>query len=195
MPKTRSQWLTLSLAAWTLVAPLAAHAQETLRYVVDKAASHVDAKVAFFGFATKSAHFPDMTGTFDVSPTNLEGMDMAVDIDARTLTTGDSETKRLRGAQFFDVAHHPILHFVGKRMTMTGERTAIVEGRMTARGVTQPVKLAVTFSIPPIETGGYQPITITGTTTIDRYAFGMRAFPVIIGRMVNVRISARMVRG
>jgi len=96
---------------------------------------------------------------------------------------------------FFDVAHHPTLHFVGSRMTMTGPKSATVEGKMTARGVTQPVKLEVTFSIPPIDTGGYQPITITGTTVIDRYAFGMRAFPLIIGRMVNVRISARMVRG
>ncbi|WP_408590393.1 YceI family protein [Novosphingobium sp.] len=191
---TLSQRACLPIAMLTMLAPLTASAQETLRYVVDKAASHVDAKVAFFGFSSKSAHFPDMTGTFDVSPTNLEGMAMAVDIDARTLTTGDSETQRLRGRQFFDVAHHPILHFVGSRMTMTGAKSATVEGKMTARGVTQPVKLAVTFSIPPIETAGYQPITITGTTTIDRYAFGMRAFPWIIGRMVAVRISARMVR-
>lgn len=187
--------LSVLLLAAGASLPTAAVAQETLRYVVDRAASHVDARVAFFGIASKSAHFPDMTGTFDVSPLDLESMKMAVDIDARTLTTGDSETKRLRGRQFFDVANHPVLHFVGSRMTMTGERTALVEGRMTARGVTQPIKLNVTFSIPPVETGGYQPITITGTTTIDRYAFGMRAFPWIIGRMVSVRISARMVRG
>lgn len=192
---TRSRLSGPSLLLLMALMPHAVRAQETLRYVVDKAVSRVDAKVAFFGIASKSARFPDMTGTFDVSPLDLERMAMEVDIDARTLTTGDSETQRLRGKQFFDVVHHPILHFVGSRMTMTGDKSAVVEGRMTARGVTQPVRLTVTFSIPPVETGGYQPITITGTTLIDRYAFGMRAFPLIIGRMVKVRISARMVRG
>lgn len=166
-----------------------------LRYVIDRSASRVDAKVPFLGIASKTAKFPDMTGTFNLSFADLEALDMVVDIDARTLTTGDAQTKTLKGKSFFDVAHHPTVRFVGKRLKMTGERTAEVEGQITARGVTRPIRLNVTFSVPPFSTGGTQPISIVGTGVIDRRQFGMTAFPWIIGAMVNVTIRARMVPG
>lgn len=181
-----------SLAA--LLVPAAAMAGD-LRYVIDRSASHVDAKVAFLGIASKTAKFPDMSGTFNLSFSNLEALDMVVDIDARTLTTGDSQTKTLQGKSFFDVAHHPTVRFVGRRLKMSGERTATVEGDITARGVTRPIKLDVTFSVPPFSTGGTQPISIVGTGVIDRRKFGMTAYPIIIGAMVNVTIRARMVPG
>lgn len=185
--------LLAAFAAFCVIMLPAAAAAGDLRYVIDRSASHVDAKVAFFGIASKTAKFPDMSGTFNLSFANLEALDMVVDIDARTLTTGDSQTKTLQGKNFFDVAHHPTVRFVGRHLKMTGERTADVEGDITARGVTRPIKLAVTFSVPPFSTGGTQPISIVGTGVIDRRQFGMTAFPWIIGAMVNVTIRARMV--
>jgi polyisoprenoid-binding protein YceI len=187
--------LLIALAALFSVLQPAAGAAGDLRYVVDKSASRVDAKVPFFGIASKTARFPDMSGTFNLSFANMEALDMVVDIDARTLTTGDSQTKTLRGRQFFDAEHHPTVRFVGRRLNMTGDKTATVEGDITARGVTRPIKLNVSFSIPPIATGGTQPISIVGTGVIDRRQFGMTAFPWIIGAFVNVTIRARMVPG
>lgn len=179
-------------AVLTLVQPAAALAGD-LRYVIDRSASRVDAKVPFLGIASKTAHFPDMSGTFNLSFANLEALDMVVDIDARTLTTGDSQAKTLKGKNFFDVANHPTVRFVGRHLKMTGDKTAEVEGDITARGITRPIKLNVTFSVPPFSTGGTQPISIVGTGVIDRRQFGMTAFPWIIGAMVNVTIRARMV--
>jgi len=185
--------LLVALAALFAMLQPAQGAAGDLRYVIDRSASHVDAKVPFFGIASKTAKFPDMSGTFNLSFANLEALDMVVDIDARTLTTGDSQTKTLKGKSFFDVARHPTVRFVGRHLKMTGEKTADVEGDITARGVTRPIKLAVTFSVPPFSTGGTQPISIVGTGVIDRRQFGMTAFPWIIGAMVNVTIRARMV--
>lgn len=187
--------LLAALAALTMALLPAAAMAGDLRYVVDKAASRVDAKVAFFGIATKSATFPEMSGTFNLSFADLEALDMVVDIDARTLTTGDSQAATLKGKSFFDVAHYPTVRFVGKHLHMTGEKTAEVEGQITARGVTRSIKLAVTFSVPPFSTGGTQPISIVGTGVIDRRQFGMTAYPFIIGSMVKVTIRARMVPG
>jgi polyisoprenoid-binding protein YceI len=165
------------------------------RYVIDDPNSQVDAQVRFLGLARKTARFPDMKGTLRFSIGNYEAIDMIAEIDARTLTTGDSETKRLRGKQFFDVANHPTVRFVGERMQLTGDRTATVTGRITARGVTRPVTLAITFSIPPFETIGNEALGIVGTTTIDRREFGMTAFPLVVGNKVRVTIRARLVPG
>lgn len=185
----------IALAALFMMLEPAAGSGGDLRYVVDKSASAVDAKVALFGIASKTARFPDMSGTFNLSFANMEALDMVVDIDARTMTTGDSQTKTLRGKQFFDVANHPTVRFVGKHLRMTGDRSAFVEGQITARGVTRPIKLNVTFSVPPMSTGGSQPISIVGTGVIDRRQFGMTAFPWIIGALVHITIRARMVPG
>lgn len=165
------------------------------RYVVDDAFSQVDAKVPFLGIATKTARFPDMKGALSLDIDNYEQVSMTVDVDARSLTTGDSETKRLRGKQFFDVANHPTVRFVAQKMELTGERSGVVTGLMTAKGVTRPVKLAIGFSKVPWEAGPDEPLSIVGTTTIDRRQFGMGAFPILIGHKVKITIHARMVPG
>lgn len=194
MPSALSRLLSTLACLALILFPASAMAGD-LRYVVDRSASRVDAKVPFFGIATKSATFPDMSGTFNLSFADLEALDMVVDIDARTLTTGDAQAKTLKGKSFFDVARYPSVRFVGKRLKMTGDKTAEVEGDITARGVTRPIKLAVTFSVPPYSTGGTQPISIVGTGVIDRRQFGMTAYPFIIGSIVKVTIRARMVPG
>ncbi|MDF8335030.1 YceI family protein [Novosphingobium cyanobacteriorum] len=164
-----------------------------IRYALDKSHSNVSARVAFLGLSTKTARFPDMNGTFAVSPADPSAVTMQVDIDARTLTTGDSQTKTLRGKSFFDVGRYPTLRFVASRMDMHGDRAATVDGQLTAKGITRPIRLDVTFSAPPMETGGTQPIELVANTTVDRNRFGMTAWPLVVGRMVKVTIRARMV--
>ena len=176
--------------------PLPAPAQGTLRrYVVDDDSSGVDAKVAFLGIASKTARFPDMKGALSLDINNYEQVSMTVDVDARTLTTGDSETKRLRGKQFFDVEHYPTVRFVAQKMELTSERGGVVTGLMTAKGVTRPVKLAIGFSKVPWEAAPNEALTIVGTTSIDRRQFNMGAFPILIGNQVKITIRARMVPG
>ena len=186
----------IPLAALLALIPLPAGAQGGLRhYVVDRTASGVDARVAFLGISSKTARFPDMTGALSLDINNYEQVSMTVDVDARTLTTGDSETRRLRGRQFFDVEHYPTVRFVAQKLELTGDRGGIVSGLMTAKGVTRPVRLAIGFSKVPWEAAPNEPLTVVGTTTIDRRQFGMGAFPILIGNQVKITIRARMVPG
>jgi polyisoprenoid-binding protein YceI len=189
------RWLITALALALLPAPAAvSQAQDgRLRYTVDDANSDVQARVAFLGLADKTARFPDMSGSFAISFANLNAVDMAVTVDARTLTTGDSQTSRLRGRQFFDVANHPTVSFVGDQIRFTGERTANVSGQITAKGITRPSTIAVTFSQPLSDMNTSEPVSIVATTTIDRRQFGMTAFPLIVGNRVRITIRARMV--
>ena len=186
--------LALPLAL-LFAAPLSAQ-EDQRRYTIDPAASAVEAKVAFLAVASKTARFPDMKGALRFSVGNYEAVDMTVEVDARTLAGGGaSDTRMLRGKQFFDAAHYPTVRFVAERMELTGARSAKVTGRMTARGVTQPVTLAIVFSLDPMQTDGTEPLSIVGTTTIDRRRFGMTAFPLVVGNQVKITIRARMVPG
>lgn len=165
----------------------------TYRYAIDAPHSDVGARVGFLGFASKTAHFPTLKGGITLSPARLDAIDLAVDLDARQLTARDSATQAsLKGPGFFDVANHPGIHFAGRRMTMTGPVTARVDGTITARGITRPVVLAVSFAQPPARATGRDPIQLTARAMIDRRDFGMTAYRLIVGRKVTITIKARM---
>lgn len=185
--------LLIAAMALVLLAGPAAQSQDgRLRYTIDDANSEVQARVAFLGLTDKTARFPDMDGSFALSFADLNTVEMDVTVDARTLSTGDSQTARLRGRQFFDVAHHPTVRFTGDRIRFTGERTANVTGQITAKGITRPSTIAVTFSQALAEMSTSDPVSIVATTTIDRRQFDMTAFPLIIGNQVRITIRARM---
>lgn len=166
------------------------------RYVLDPAASEVSARVAFLGLASKTARFPKLSGEIALAPDRLDRIDLSVELHARALTAGDGVTlARLKGPAFFDVANHPTVTFRGSAMTMTGPTTATVPGEITARGVTRPASLVVTFARPPAQASGREAIDLTARTTIDRRQFGMTSYGLIVGNKVHITIRARMAPG
>ena len=164
-----------------------------LRYQLDSSHSQVAAKVGVMGLASKTARFPKMAGGIQLSPERLETINLDVTLDARALVANDdTTTKQLRGAKFFDVERHPTVRFTGQRMTMTGPTTAKLEGTITARGVTRPTLLSVSFAQPPAKATGREPITLTASGTIDRRDFGMTSYSMFVGKKVTITIRARM---
>jgi polyisoprenoid-binding protein YceI len=183
----------MAIAALALLL-LAAAPPATLGYRVDPAGSNVAAKVAFMGLGSRIASFPAMSGAVTLSPAAMDRIDLNVRIDARQLSASDKlTTDRLKGKNFFDVANHPSISFSGKALMMTGPTTGSVKGDLTARGVTKPVTLAVTFTTPPVRATGREAIGLTGTTTINRRDFGMTAYSLIVGKKVAITIRTRLV--
>lgn len=163
-------------------------------YTIDPARTDVSAKVAFFGLASKTAQFPRASGRIALDPADPERIELTVKLDATALTAPDSITLgRLKGPKFFDVANHPTILFVGRRMRMKGALDADIAGEITARGVTRPATLAVHFTAPPLRSDFGRTLVLDGTTRIDRRDFGMTAYPLIVGRTVAIRIRATMV--
>lgn len=165
-------------------------------YRIDPAATRVHARVAFFGIAARTAQFPATSGAVTLQPDDPTAIAMDIVLDARNLTAGDGVTiARLKGPAFFDVARHPTVHFAGNRLLMRSPVQADVFGTITARGVTRPATLAVTFAAPPAEESGTRPIVLTARTVIDRRDFGMTAYSLIVGRAVTITIDARLQPG
>lgn len=165
-------------------------------YAVDGAGSNVSAKVAFFGIGSKTAAFPSVSGTARLGPGDPQQIDLDVTIDARMLSAPDKTTReRLKGEKFFWVEKYPTVHFVGRRLEMTAPTTGTVHGRLTARGVTRDEQLSVTFDIPPDQAAPGKAVTLDGEMQIDRRNYGMTAYNFIVGKMVTIRLRARMLPG
>lgn len=186
----------LPLALLALIAPfflLANAALAPVQYTLDSQASSVSAKVPFFGLSSKTARFPDMSGMVTIVPGQPEAARIDVTFDATALEAPDSVTlDRLRGEKFFWVEKYPEVRFVGKTLTLSSKTKGVVEGQLTARGVTQPATLNVEFDTPPLTAPKGQAISFTAKTTIDRRKYGMKSYQLIVGNKVKITLRAKM---
>lgn len=189
-PTTLVRMFLLSLLALLTLGNTAA---SPMRYTLDARASEVAAKVPFFGLASKTARFPKMQGMVSITPGAPERAVIDVTFDATALEAPDRVTlARLRGEKFFDVENYPTVRFVGRSLKLTSPTQGKVEGELTARGITRLQVLEVTFEEDPVTSPG-KPIRFTGSTTIDRRDYGMKAYPMIVGSKVDITLKARMV--
>jgi polyisoprenoid-binding protein YceI len=172
---------------------LIAAAPPTQRFKIVSADSAVSAKVAFFGLASKTARFPKVRGEATLREGDPASLSLEVMLDATALEAPDRVTlARLRGQKFFWVEKYPAVIFRGTGIAMRDDRAGSVAGNLTARGVTRPVTLEVTFDTPPAQAAIGDAIGITATTTIDRRDFGMKSYPLIVGKKVDIRIRTRL---
>jgi len=163
------------------------------RYTLDASASNVSARVPFFGLASKTARFPQMQGAVTIVPGAPERAVIDVTFNATAIEAPDEVTlRRLRGEKFFWVEKYPTVHFVGRSLRLTSPTRGTVSGELTARGITRPQTLTVTFDADPLAQVG-QPVSFTGTTTIDRRQYGMKSYQLIVGNKVDITLKARMV--
>jgi len=189
--------LRRACAALLLATGLAAHAAPSATsqsFVLDAATSQISARVAFFGIASKTAQFPEASGTIVLDPGHPESIDLNVTLNARALRAGDRVTlARLKGPNFFDVERFPTVRFIGHSMRMTGSQTALVTGELTARGITRTEVLGVRFDQAPASNTGREAISFSSTMAINRRNYGMTAYPLVVGNKVTITIRARMV--
>lgn len=188
-----ARWKRWAIPGLALLLAAPALATTSWRYALDGAASDVSARVAFMGMSSKTARFPTLTGNVALVPGQPDAIELNVALDARALRAGDGQTlDRLKGPSFFDVANYPSIRFAGRSMRMTGARTAEVSGELTARGITRPQVLNVTFERAPQSITGGEAMGLVGTMAIDRRHYGMTSWSGIVGNKVDITIRTRM---
>jgi polyisoprenoid-binding protein YceI len=149
----------------------------------------VDASVAIKGDFNKW----NATLTF-TSPELSTGV-LDVEIQAASVNTGSSmKDGKLKGKDFFNVEHDPLITFKSTKIIQTGPDTFEVDGNFTIRGVTKPEKLTLTLSGKGTGSG-----EVNGTMAFDRKDYGMNSgipFIKIADRVeVTVDLKAKRVSG
>jgi polyisoprenoid-binding protein YceI len=135
----------------------------------------------------------DATLTF-TSP-ELSTAVLDIKIQAATVDTGSGmKNGKLKGKDFFDVEHNPLITFHSAKAVQTGPETIEFDGDFTIRGVTKQEKL--TFTITGKGTGSG---TLAGKMAFDRKQYGMNSgipFIKIANRVeVTVNLKGKRVSG
>ena len=111
----------------------------------------------------------DSTLTF-TSPDVTTGI-LDIKIQAASVNTGSGmKNDKLKGKDFFDAEHDPLITFKSTKVVQTGPNTFDMPGTFTIRGVSKPETLTLTVS--GVGTGSG---TIKGTMAFDRKEFGMNS--------------------
>jgi polyisoprenoid-binding protein YceI len=182
-PSMRLSLLSLFLLLLTHLSP-AAMAQEVettfpaQTFTADPAHTSVTFSVDHLGFSNFTAGFDTVAATLELDPEAPETSKLLVEIPVGSLdlpTPPPDFREMLLGPQWFDAATYPTITYVSDSITMTGERTATVEGTMTMHGVSHPMTLQVTYNggwgRQPFEPAARAGFSATGS--IDRSDFGM----------------------
>jgi polyisoprenoid-binding protein YceI len=166
--KLRHLVLLPLLAASALVLPLA-QAQAPVFTISPPPQStikfSVKASVAIAGTFDKW----DATLTF-ASPDVTTGV-LDIKIQAASVNTGSGmKNDKLKGKDFFDSEHDPLITYKSTKIVQTGPNTFDVPGTFTIRGVSKPETLTLTVSGVGTGSGA-----IKGTMAFDRKEFGMNS--------------------
>jgi polyisoprenoid-binding protein YceI len=143
-----------------------------------------------------------IAGTFDkwdatltcASPDVTTGV-LDIKIQAASVNTGSGmKDGKLKGKDFFDAEHEPLITYKSTKIVQTGPNTFDVPGTFTIRGVSKPETLTLTVS--GVGTGSG---TIKGTMAFDRKDYGMNSgipFIKIADRVeVDIDLAGKRISG
>lgn len=181
--------LALLAAELTMAGAPAAHAR---RFEFDQRRTEV--RFAYkMAYATQRGRFTKVSGTLDYDEAAPGKSKVNASISAASLTTGeDYIDNELRGADFFNAEHSPVIAFksVGVR---TGSPTAAeVLGEITVNGITKPVTLQVSIEShdDPALKHDAGARRFVAKTRIQRSAFNMTSYQSMVDDDVDIEIDA-----
>jgi polyisoprenoid-binding protein YceI len=186
----------LTLALLLCLPPLAALAAPDT-YRLDPVHTRVLFAVEHAGFSQALGTVSGSEGTLTFDPDDWTSATLSVSVPLHRLELGDDTWNTAALARnLLDAEHHPEARFVSTRIEPIDASHARVIGELTLRGVSREVELEVTLNalkrhpMPPFRrTAGF-----SATATLSRSAFGVAAWPSMIGDQVQLRIEAEAVR-
>ena len=163
-------WSVWLLGVGVVLASSTAHAAT---YAIDPDHTTVGFKIRHL-FSNVTGTFDHVEGTVDYEPGHPEQWKAQAVIQAASINTRvEKRDAHLRSKDFFEVDTYPTLTFTSTGVTDATANGAKLHGQLTIHGVTKPVVLELQIHGAAKDPWGNQRAGFTGTTTIDRKAFGL----------------------
>jgi len=173
-------------------AAAAVAAQQSSTFNIDGSHSGVLFRVTHLGVAPFYGRFNSISGSYDLRA----GGSISVDIDVNSVDSNNAARDRhLKSPDFFNVQQFPGATFRSTSIKSSGADTFDVEGDMTIRGITEPVRFTLT-KIGEGDRGanfGYRS-GFEAEFDISRSDFGMTYLPDGLGDTVTLTVFVEGMR-
>ncbi|MGH8114581.1 MAG: YceI family protein [Rhodanobacteraceae bacterium] len=162
-----------------------------LDYRIDTVHSQVLFSADHDGYSRPVGRLAIVRGWLRFDPDDWGASKVVADIDTTSADLGDKEwDAAVTGHNFLDAGAFPLAHFESESVTKTGDGTGVLDGKLTLRGVTLPVKVHFTVNRVGMTLFGFETIAgFSGHAELDRTKFGMTAFPKAVGTRVTIRLE------
>ena len=157
----------------------------------------IDTENSVIGFEIRTRYGQRLTGRFPVFQGQVQTLEdgretFSLTIDARFAEVNGYKryTSWLRGEDFFDVQHHPWIHFRSQpQLPGIAHSGGEARGELTLRGVSGPIRMQVA----PAQCGapGYD-CPVVGRGTVSRAAYGMDGWQLAVGDRVTFVLQIRL---
>ena len=164
----------------------------TERWEIDSSHSSMYFSVRHLVIARVRGSFARWSGTIQAPDGDFSKATVSVTIDASSIDTGVADRDaHLKSPDFLDVAQHPELRFVAKRVEPRSVGEVDVVGDLTLKGTTREVVLRVEQHGQAKDPWGNVRAAFTAKTSIDRKDFGLAWNQVLEtgGVMVGDRVD------
>ena len=147
---------------------------------IDASHSSIEFRVKHLGIATVKGQFRDFSGALIVGDAP-EATSVTGTVDAASVDTREADRDaHLRSPDFFDAEHHPQVTFTSTAFRPIDDETFEIDGDLTIRGVTKPVRLAGEVQGGEVDPWGNQRVGLELTGQISRGDYGM-TFNQVLG--------------
>lgn len=171
MPRSLTCAVLFTTALAFSAAPASA---EPKTYVIDPAHLSIAWSADHVGYGPTLGMFLKAGGefVFDETAQELSAAEFTVDA-ASVFSNHDGRDNHLRGKDFLDAGAHPEIRFTMLSAEATGDRTGVVRGDLTLRGVTRPIDVDVVWNKSgDYPFGGTYVMGVTATAVVKRSDFG-----------------------
>jgi polyisoprenoid-binding protein YceI len=167
-------------------------------YCLDPVHTRVALAIDHAGFSKALGTVSGSTGELYFDSERWAQAQVRVSVPLARLDFGDAKwNKAVLAGNLLDAERHPSAVFVSERVEALDAGRAQVHGMLTLRGVARPVVLEVALNaqkrhpLPPFR----RTVGFSARTYLSRKAFGIDAWPNVIGDEVELRIEAEATRG
>lgn len=134
----------MKLASWlSLSAALVAQSVVAATYTIDASHTYPVFEIDHLGFSVQRGQFDETSGIVELDEMAQTGR-IDVSINVASLDSGHTQRDEiLKGAEWLDATRHPHMTYRSSRLIFGQGRLTQVEGDLTLRGVTRPVRLDI----------------------------------------------------
>ncbi len=171
------------------------------KWSIDPMHSEVQFKVKHLVISTVSGFFKSFQGTVETQDDNFENAHIEFSLDINSIETNQSQRdEHLKSPDFFDAAAYPHITFKSTSFKRSGEGEYKLEGDLTIKNQTKPVKLNVDFGGIAADFYGNTKAGFEITGKINRKEFGLtwdgvtEAGSIVVGEDIKLQINAQLAK-
>ena len=145
----------------------------TTKWVLDPTHSELEFKVKHLMITTVTGKFTDFTATLATEDEDFSSADVTFEAQIASISTSNTDRdNHLKSGDFFDAETYPTMKFETASLTKKDD-DYVLNGELTVKGITKPVKLNVEFGGIATDPWGNVKAGFTLNGKINRTEFGL----------------------